>query len=72
MKQQIDGSGDEPLTLAQAVREARGLVSYQQLWRGIKAGRVRAVQPSGPNGAYKVSRSELDRLIQPVKPRAGK
>jgi hypothetical protein len=72
MEQQEARRGDEPLTLAQAVREARGLVSYQQLWRGIKAGRIEACQPSGPNGAYKVTRSELERVTQPVRPRAGK
>lgn len=71
MKQQDAGRGGEPLTLAQAVREGRGLISYNQLWRGIKAGRIKACQPAGRNGVYKVMRAELERVIAPVRPRAG-
>lgn len=72
MEQQAAGSADEALTLTQSVREAQGLISYNQLWRGIQAGRITASQPAGPNGTYRIARSELERVIAPVRPRAEK
>lgn len=72
MQQQADGSGQEPLTLAQAVREAKGRISYQQLWKAIRAGRVEAFQSSGPGGSYKIRRSELETLVRPVAPTGSK
>lgn len=71
--EQTDGSGnDQLLTLAQAVREANGKISYQQLWKAIRAGRVDAYQPSGPGGTYKILRADFQRFLQPVRPQAEK
>ena len=58
-------SDSESLTLPQAVREARGKLTYPQLWRGIQAGRIEAFQPAGRGGHYRIMRAELNRLIQP-------
>lgn len=55
----------EVMTLAQAVHEANGKMSYQQLWRAIRAGRVAAYQPSGERGKYAISRTELKRILEP-------
>lgn len=65
-------SGPELLSTTEAVREARGKVSYYQLWRAIRAGRVQAFQPYGVNGAYAIPRAELERLISPVQPQGAK
>ncbi len=56
----------EVLGLSRAVRESGGRVTYHQLWRGIRAGRIRACQPSGPNGAYTITRAELEKLLVPT------
>lgn len=62
------GSDAKSLTLVQAVHEGQGKISYQQLWRGIRAGRIEAYQPSGRHGHYVISRAELERLTRPVTP----
>lgn len=61
-------SGDELLTLTQALREAQGKVQYKQLWDGIRSGRVEAFQPTGPGGRYAIRRGELERITRPVRP----
>ncbi len=63
---QQGGSRDVLLTLTQAVREAQGKISYPQLWRGIRAGRITAFQPGGKNGSYSITRAELERVLTPV------
>ncbi len=72
MQSHTDDSSHELLTLTAAVREARGRASYQTLWRGIQAGRIAAIQPYGPGGHYRIARAELERVLQPVRPRAEK
>ena len=56
----------QPLTLTQAVKRGDGKISYQQLWRGIQAGRVAAYQPSGPRGRYLIDEAELERVLAPI------
>lgn len=55
------------LTFAQAVSESKGQLTYAQLWRGVRNGKIAATQPSGPRGRYTITRAELERLLQPVK-----
>jgi len=55
------------LTLPQAVKEADGRISYMQLYRGIRSGRIEAFQPSGAFGHYSIKRNELDRVCAPTK-----
>lgn len=59
-------SSDESLTLPQAVKAAGGKISHHQLWRGIRAGRIEARQPSGEYGHYTIQRSELERVCAPT------
>jgi hypothetical protein len=55
------------LTFAQAVAASKGQISYAQLWRGVRNGKIAATQPSGPRGRYMITRQELERLLTPIK-----
>jgi hypothetical protein len=53
------------LTPGQFLREAQGALTYPQLWRALKNGTIRSVQPLGAGSHHRIPRSELERLCGP-------
>lgn len=66
MDQASKQGNNDALSLTQAVAEAKGLLTYQTLWRAVQAGQLEVFQPRGKGSHYRITRSELQRFLQPV------